>query len=192
MHNGFESRLLANISLRITFSAREFTKLFVSGNGFHFDNVRNMSQMNCMDIESAIPHRPPFLFVDSVISCDGTRILAERTWRPDEAFYMGHYPNNPITPGVLICESVFQSAAILLSDKLKNESGAEGKVPVLTRIQNAKFKRMILPGQKAEIEVTLTESVRTAHFLSGKVTVEGKLAMTVDFAITMADKSAAE
>jgi 3-hydroxyacyl-[acyl-carrier-protein] dehydratase len=148
--------------------------------------------MRVMNILAAIPHRPPFLFVDTVVSCDAMRIATERTWRPDEAFYKGHYPNNPITPGVLICESVFQSAAILLSDKLQKESGGENKVPVLTRIQNAKFKRMILPGQKAEIEVILTESNRIAHFLSGKVTVEGKVAMTVDFAITMADRKAVE
>lgn len=148
--------------------------------------------MGRMDILAAIPHRPPFLFVDNVVSCDDSRIVTERTWRPDEEFYKGHYPSNPITPGVLLCESVFQSAAILLSDKLRKDSGAEGKVPVLTRIHGAKFKRMVLPGQKVEIEVTLTDSVRTAHFLSGKVSVDGKLAMTVDFAITMADRTAAE
>jgi 3-hydroxyacyl-[acyl-carrier-protein] dehydratase len=160
---------------------------------FNFDNRLRSGANEGMDILAAIPHRPPFLFVDKVIFCDETRIVTERIWDPSCDFYKGHYPNNPITPGVLICESVFQSAAILLADRMKKASGgaASNKVPVLTRIQNAKFKRMILPGQKAEIEVTLTESVMSAQFLTGKVTVDGKPAMTVDFAITMAERTPA-
>ena len=160
---------------------------------FNFDKRPSSDANEGMDILAAIPHRAPFLFVDKVISCDETRIVTERIWDPACEFYKGHYPNNPITPGVLICESVFQSAAILLADRMKKAAGgaASNKVPVLTRIQNAKFKRMILPGQKAEIEVTLTDTVMSAQFLSGKVTVDGKLAVTVDFAITMAERAQA-
>jgi 3-hydroxyacyl-[acyl-carrier-protein] dehydratase len=52
-----------------------------------------------MDILECIPHRPPFLFIDKVLSCDGDFLVAERSFRPDEYFYQGHYPGNPITRG---------------------------------------------------------------------------------------------
>lgn len=66
-------------------------------------------------ILKAIPHRPPFLFVDKVIELTDTKIRAIKAINPEEPFFKGHYPGNPIMPGVLICESIFQTGAILLS-----------------------------------------------------------------------------
>ena len=146
-----------------------------------------------MDILASIPHRPPFLFVDNVVSCDVSHIVAEHTWRGDEEFYKGHYPSNPLTPGVLLCESVFQTAALLMVERMRlaNDTAGADAVPVLARIESARFRRMVKPGQKTVIEVTHKESVHGFHFLTGKVSVDEKNALTLDFSITMTSTKAA-
>ncbi len=148
-----------------------------------------------MDIQAIIPHRPPFLFVDRVIECDRDRILAERTWRAEEDFYKGHYPDNPLTPGVLLCESVFQTAALLIAERIRLDGGAiEGApVPVLARIGATRFRRMVRPGQTTRIEARFRETVKGFHFMEGKVSVEGKTALAIDFSLTLvAEGSGAE
>jgi 3-hydroxyacyl-[acyl-carrier-protein] dehydratase len=141
-----------------------------------------------MDILAKIPHRPPFLFVDKVLACDESSIVAEKLWRGDEEFYKGHYPSNPITPGVLLCESVFQTAAILMVEKMRGSGDASAAtVPVLARIDGARFRRMVKPGQVTRIEVTHKEAQGGFHFMTGKVLVEGKPALTIEFAIALAE-----
>ena len=134
-------------------------------------------------ILKAIPHRPPFLFVDKVIELTDTKIRAIRAINPEEPFFKGHYPGNPIMPGVLICESIFQTGAILLSSIIGDIS--EG-TPVLTRISNAKFKNMVRPGAILELEAELVEKVGNAFFMKGKATSEGKTVVTVEFAVSLA------
>jgi 3-hydroxyacyl-[acyl-carrier-protein] dehydratase len=134
-------------------------------------------------ILKAIPHRPPFLFVDKVIELTDTKIRAAKEISPEEPFFKGHYPGNPIMPGVLICESIFQTGAILLSSII----GDIGKgTPVLTRINNAKFKNMVRPGAVLELEAELVEKVGNAFFMKGKATSEGKTVVTVEFAVSLA------
>ena len=67
------------------------------------------------EVEKLIPHRPPFLFVDAILSHEGETLTARRTWRAEEDFYRGHYPGAPITPGVLLSEAVFQTGALLMA-----------------------------------------------------------------------------
>jgi 3-hydroxyacyl-[acyl-carrier-protein] dehydratase len=133
-------------------------------------------------ILKAIPHRPPFLFVDKVLELTDTKIRAIKNISPDEPFFKGHYPGNPIMPGVLICESIFQTAAILLSSIF---GGASDNVPVLTRISNAKFKKIVKPGSVLEMETELVEKVSNAFFLKGKASVEGNTVATVEFACSL-------
>jgi len=146
-----------------------------------------------MDIQAILPHRPPFLFVDRVLFCDRDRIVAERTWRADEAFYQGHYPDNPITPGVLLCESVFQTAALLIAERVRLDGGAiEGSpVPVLARIDGSRFRRIVKPGQTTTIEAAFKDSMKGFHFLSGKVLLDGKVAVSLDFSLTLVEESSA-
>ena len=75
------------------------------------------------EIIDLIPHRPPFLFVDRIVSQSADGLVAARTWRAEEDFYQGHYPGAPITPGVLLCEAVFQSAACYLALKARSAGG---------------------------------------------------------------------
>src|SRR5687767_11041488 len=133
-------------------------------------------------IQAAIPHRPPMLLVDRIIEQHDRRIVCAKTFRPDEFFFQGHYPGFPIVPGVILCESAMQAGAILLAQFVQAGQG----VPVATRLNEVKFKKMIRPGDTIQIEVQLTERVSDAFFLTAKVTCDGKLAVRFDFACTMA------
>jgi 3-hydroxyacyl-[acyl-carrier-protein] dehydratase len=130
------------------------------------------------DFLNYIPHRPPFLFVDRVIEESENLILTEKDVKPGEPYFQGHYPGMPIMPGVLILESVFQSGAILMS---KNSAEWKGKIPVLTRVNNVKFKNPVLPGTTLQIEVKLKEVLEPAFYLTGKASVDNKSVLTVDF-----------
>lgn len=143
-------------------------------------------------ILARIPHRPPFLWVDKVVSCAGGSLIAEKNIPVDLDIFQGHYPDYPIMPGVILCEAVFQTGALLIAElirqdnKGKNDPAAQG-VPVLTRINGAKFKREVKPGETITLEVALKERVGTAWFLKGRVLVHGKTAVKVDFACAMSD-----
>jgi 3-hydroxyacyl-[acyl-carrier-protein] dehydratase len=137
------------------------------------------------EILKAIPHRPPFLFVDRIIEITDTKIKATRKVNPQEEYFKGHYPGNPIMPGVLICEAIFQSGAILLSRIIGQ---VDDGVPVLVRINNARFKSMVKPGDTLELEAEVVEKVSSAYFLKGKASVDGRTAATVEFAVTLANK----
>jgi len=134
-------------------------------------------------ILKAIPHRPPFLFVDKIVELTDTKIRAIKAISTEEPFFKGHYPGNPIMPGVLICESIFQTGAILLSSIV---GGTGNDIPVLTRIINAKFKKMVKPGSVLEMETELVERVSNAFFLKGKASVAGSTVVTVEFACSLA------
>jgi len=134
------------------------------------------------EVLKAIPHRPPFLFVDKIVELTETKIKTTKEISPEEPFFKGHYPGNPIMPGVLICESIFQTGAILLSSIIGDVS--EG-TPVLTRIGNAKFKNMVMPGALLEMEAELVEKVSNAFFLKGSASSAGKTVVTVEFAVSL-------
>ncbi len=127
-----------------------------------------------------IPHRPPFLWVDNVITITKDEILAEKMISPDLEVFKGHYPQYPLMPGVLLCEAVFQAGALLLSERMLNEPSAG--VPVLTRIYNAKFKRQVRPGDLIRTVVKFVEKIGSAWLMKGKVMVDDKTAVSVEFA----------
>ncbi len=137
-------------------------------------------------IYKTIPHRPPFLFVDKIIEITAEGAVCERTIRADEPQFEGHYPGNPIMPGVLLCESVFQTGAIYLAKQIEAEGKSLHEVtPVLSRIRDARFKSMVKPGDTLTISVTMIETLSKFHFLKGKVLNGSKVALTIEFALAM-------
>ena len=96
-----------------------------------------------------LPHRPPFLFIDRVLSMDAERIVAVRKFRPDEDYFRGHFPGNPVVPGVLLLEAMAQAMAILTMQ------GDPGRQVYLTGVDRARFRKPVHPGAEVELAVEL-------------------------------------
>lgn len=146
--------------------------------------------MSVHQIKAAIPHREPFLLVDEILEQSDKHIVCRKRFTGDEFWYRGHYPDFPLTPGVLLCEAAMQAGAVLLS-KFPSQ-GQGGGVPVVTRMNNVKFKAMVRPGDTVDLEVELVERMADAFFMDATVRVDGKIAVTFDFACKMAKPTNSE
>ena len=124
--------------------------------------------MNTDEIKACIPHRDPFLWLNEVTEISETHIVARKVLSADLPVFQGHYPGFPIFPGVLQCEACFQAGAVLISKLVPTGTDA---VPVVTRLNNVQFRKMIRPGETIEISVELTERLANAFYLKGKVSV---------------------
>ncbi len=109
-----------------------------------FDSGSAMHHSSLAEIESAIPHRPPFLLLDEIVSRDENSITCRKTFRSDEYFFAGHYPNYPLVPGVLLCETALQAGAVMLAGELESR---DNRVPMVTRMNDVRFKRPVRPGE---------------------------------------------
>jgi len=136
-------------------------------------------------VTDLIPHRPPFLFVDEVVSETADSLTAKRTWRAEEDFYKGHYPNAPITPGVLLCEAVFQTGALFMAKQALAAGAKPGEgVPLLAKIADVRFRNPIYPGDTILIEVKKKEVMGGFTMMSGAIKkADGTRVLTVDFAV---------
>lgn len=135
-------------------------------------------------VTALIPHRPPFLFVDEIVGETADGLTARRTFRAEEDFYQGHYPGAPITPGVLLCEAVFQTGALYLARQAK-QAGVEmpGGVPLLAKIDSVRFRNPVFPGETVTIEVKRKEQMGGFVMMSGSMKSGDKRVLTVDFAV---------
>lgn len=140
--------------------------------------------MNLDEIKACIPHREPFLWLDEVVALEENSIHARKFVSPDIDIFQGHYPDHPVLPGVILCEAAMQAAAVFIA---KTDAPDTGKVPVATRLNNTKFRRMVKPGETIDIQVTLTEKLGGAYFFTGKISVGKETAVRLEFAVTAAD-----
>lgn len=129
-----------------------------------------------------IPHRPPFLFVDEIVSETAEGLVARRTWRQAEDFYSGHYPGAPITPGVLLCEAVFQTGALYLAGALSGASSSAG-VPLLVKISDVRFRSPVYPGDVVTIEVKKKDMMGGFYLMSGSMKRGDTRILSVEFSV---------
>jgi 3-hydroxyacyl-[acyl-carrier-protein] dehydratase len=137
-------------------------------------------------ILAAIPHRPPMLLLDEIIESGDDTIVCGRTFSEEEFFFQGHFPEAPIVPGVILCEMALQAGALLLARHYQDGRAEEGELPLATRLNNVKFKRMVRPGDTVQVAVQIRERLANAFFLSARLTCEEELTASLDFACTMA------
>ena len=135
-------------------------------------------------VKDVLPHREPFLFIDEVLDLTDSTIMAKRTVRPDEPQFQGHYPGQPIMPGVLLCETIIQAGAYMIARKLGLDADMEG-APVVTRMNKVRFKRMVKPGDELEIFAEHERSMMGAHIMKGSIRVAGKLAFSLEFVVML-------
>jgi 3-hydroxyacyl-[acyl-carrier-protein] dehydratase len=117
--------------------------------------------MNITEIKEILPHREPFLFVDEVLTIDEKKIVAKREIRGDEYFFKGHFPSEPIMPGVLMIEALAQTGAVMLLRKYK------GAIPLFMGIDKARFRKIVRPGDVLIMEVELLQERGTVVKISG-------------------------
>lgn len=130
-----------------------------------------------------IPQRDPFLFIEKIVDHTKDSITTSKHLTGNEDFFRGHFPGRPVFPGVLMCEAVFQTGALLMA--LRGEAAGNSKTALVTRIQSTKFKNMAKPGDTLNITVDFVEMLANAAFMKGKITADNKTIMTIEFAATL-------
>jgi 3-hydroxyacyl-[acyl-carrier-protein] dehydratase len=138
--------------------------------------------LNREAIEGLIPHRAPFLWIDEVAELSDVHVRGVKRLDPALDVFAGHYPHFPVLPGVLQCEAAFQAAAVLIA---RIAPPQDGKVPVVTRLNNVKFRRMVRPGETLDITVELTQKASIAYFFKGTLRVGAETACTLEFACAL-------
>lgn len=129
--------------------------------------------MNNIDIQKILPHRYPFLLVDKITELeDGKCITGIKNVTINEPFFQGHFPGNPIMPGVLICEALAQVGAVLLLGMEENK----GKLGVFTGINNFKFRKQVVPGDTLVLKAELLTYRHGMGKANVEATVDGKTA----------------
>lgn len=137
--------------------------------------------MDIQEIMQLIPHRYPFLLVDKVLTLDpGKKITAIKNITVNEPFFNGHFPGQPVMPGVLMIEALAQAGG-LLAYKSTNTRFSDGIMYYFAGIDNARFRRIVVPGDQLRLEVSLVKSKREIWMLEGKAYVGDELACSAEF-----------
>lgn len=138
--------------------------------------------MNIEEIKNILPHRDNMLLLDEVelknnIACGKKKIMG------DEWFLKGHFPDNPIVPGVILCEILAQSVCVCLEDEIK-----EGQLPFYTGLDKVKFRNPVVPGDTFETECEIVRERKPFYFAKGKGYVNGKMCISAEFSFAVTEK----
>ena len=126
-------------------------------------------------VRELLPHRYPFLLVDRVVEFEaGRRVLCYKNVSANEGFFQGHFPDHPVMPGVLVVEALAQAGGIL--SHLTRGRNCRGNLSYLVKVDGAKFSRMVVPGDRLELDVTIKREIRNMTLYSGVARVDGEQA----------------
>lgn len=142
--------------------------------------------LNNIEIQKILPHRYPFLLIDKVVEMNEKNIVAIKNVTINEPFFQGHFPGNPIMPGVLITEALAQVGAVMLLSMDENK----GKLGVFTGIDGFKFRRQVVPGDTLRLEAELLKYRHGMGKASVKATVDGEVAAMGEISFAVVDNVA--
>lgn len=132
-------------------------------------------------IQALLPHRYPFLLVDRVLELEpNQRILAVKNVSINEPFFQGHFPGHPVMPGVLVLEALAQAGGLLTQLSAGDAATKQEKLFYLVKIDNARFSRMVVPGDRLELEVKLKRMIRNMAMYECAASVDGKQVASAD------------
>jgi beta-hydroxyacyl-ACP dehydratase FabZ len=145
-----------------------------------------MPILDIQAIRDILPHRYPFLLVDAIIELEAERIVGIKNVSVNEPFFVGHFPDFPVMPGVLVVEAMAQVAGVLV---LKSIPERHSKLVLLASIEEAKFRRPVLPGDQLRIEMKLTRRKASVAKMYGQATVNGLVVAEATVMCKIADKT---
>jgi beta-hydroxyacyl-ACP dehydratase FabZ len=144
-----------------------------------------MAILDINEIRAILPHRYPFLLVDRIVEMEPERVVGIKNVTFNEPFFMGHFPDFPVMPGVLIVEAMAQTAGVLV---LKSMPDRENKLVLLVAIDFARFRKPVVPGDTLRMEMTIVKRKASVAKIAGKATVDGQLVAEVEVMCKLADK----
>lgn len=143
--------------------------------------------LDVVAIEAILPHRYPFLLVDRVISIEvGKKLVAVKGVTVNEPHFAGHFPGHPVMPGVLILEALAQAGGLLVKASLPEDTS--GKVTYLMAIDNARFRKPVVPGDRLELHVEIVKQKGPIWKTNGKAIVDGEVVAEADYMAMLVDR----
>ena len=145
----------------------------------------SMPLLDIRAIRDILPHRYPMLLVDAILELEEDRIVGIKNVTANEPFFIGHFPDFPVMPGVLIIETMAQVAGVLV---LKSIPDRHNKLVLLASVEEAKFRRPVLPGHQLRIEMKVTRRKASVAKMQGTATVDGLVVAEAILMCKLADK----
>lgn len=144
-----------------------------------------MPVLDNLAIREILPHRYPFLLVDRIIEIEEERIVGIKNVTANEPFFQGHFPNFPVMPGVLIVEAMAQVAGVLVLQSMPDRAS---KLVLLASVEEAKFRRPVLPGDVLRMEMTVLKRKASVAKMQGKALVDGVVVAEATVMCKLADR----
>ena len=147
-----------------------------------------MAILDINEIRAILPHRYPFLLVDRIVEMEAERIVGIKNITFNEPQFTGHFPDFPVMPGVLIVEAMAQTAGVLVLSSIPDRAN---KLVLLVAIENARFRRPVVPGDTLRMEMKIIKRKASVAKMAGVATVEGAVVAEVEVMCKLADKEEA-
>jgi 3-hydroxyacyl-[acyl-carrier-protein] dehydratase len=144
-----------------------------------------MAILDINEIKAILPHRYPFLLVDRIVEMEPERVVGIKNVTHNEPFFQGHFPDFPVMPGVLIVEAMAQTAGVLVLKSIEDRSN---KLVLLVAVENARFRRPVVPGDTLRMEMKVIKRKASVAKMAGIATVDGLVVAEVEVMCKLADK----